>query len=160
MKNYPNFTFRNPNPTFKFKAKFKTDLFANVKKMHLNSWFQSATPFFFFCLLLPAFVSHHHLASFVISLTHPSFTLGLWTPIPPPALSPHPPFHYCLPSLLLHPPPSASLIFLITAFRKSSHLEVLTAFSRQKPASLRDLNRGEMCDGYLPETLWLPLSFP
>lgn len=157
MKNYPNFTFRNPNPTFKFKAKFKTDLFKTcVKKMHLNSWIQSATPFF---LLLPAFVSHH-LASFVISLTYPSFTLGLWTPIPPPVLSPHPPFHYCLPSLLLHPPPSASLIFLIAAFRKSSHLEVLTAFSRQKPASLRDLNRGEMCDGYLPETLWLPLSFP
>lgn len=155
MKNYPNFTFRNPNPTFKFKAKFKLNLnlFANVKKMHLNSRFQFATPFFFCCCCLPLS------PTILPPLSSPSLILPSHLAYEPP--SPHLFYPLILPfitvfplcSFILHPPPSASLIFLIAAFRKSSHLEVLTAFSRQKPASLRDLNRGEMCDGYLPETL-------
>lgn len=94
MKNYPNFTFRNPNPTFKFKAKFKTDLFANVKKMHLNSWFQSATPFFFGCLPLSP-------TTILPPLSSPSLILPSHLAYEPP--SPHLLYPLILPSITLFP---------------------------------------------------------
>lgn len=106
-------------------------------------------------LITSSLDSPHKLTSFVppsLGLHHHiSFTLGL---CPPP---PHPSFLYCLPSSLLYLPPSTSSLplhpFLTAAFKKSSHLGILTVFSRQKPAPQRDLNRGEPCDGYLPKTV-------
>lgn len=93
---------------------------------------------------------------FSLSLSH----LFLWLPLPPPSTSlsdlarappplpPHPSFLNCLPSSLLYLPPSTSSLplhpFVSAAFKKRSHLGILTAFSRQPPAPQRDLNRGEL----------------
>lgn len=103
------------------------------------------------------FDSFHKLTSFVppfLFLLHqPFFRLGLWPPRPP-----HPSFLSCLPSSLPYLPPSTSSLLLHPFV--SSHLGILTAFSRQPPAPRGDLNRGEPCDGCLPKTARHPLSFP
>lgn len=112
--------------------------------------FLSVTPFMF-----SSFVSHRKLTSTTTIL--PSH---LACASPPPSPPPHPSFLFAV-----FPPSSATLqphsSFPSQLSKRVSHLGILTAFSRDQPAPQRDLNRGELCDGFLPENrVTPPLSFP
>lgn len=122
-------------------------LYYNLRK---NKWLcNNGAAFLFFSLSCLVFLwlppQTHPLCSLSLHY-HPSFTLGLCPPCFLPLLSSLLRSFVCHTSTT-HPPTHP---FLTVAFKKSSHLRILTVFSRQQPATQRDLNCGELWDGCLP----------
>lgn len=123
----------------------------------------------FFCLFsiyvtplisIPDVPPQTHLLCSPIPLPPPSSSFLHTWPMSPPSSS-FLPWLSCLQSFICHPQPSSLPLhpFVTAAFKESSHLGILTAFSRQLPAPQRDLNREEPRVGYLPKTVWHPFEF-